>query len=917
MFGPMSEKQTRQEIIDKRLESAGWRLSDPSMVTSEHPILHQTGSSTGIGFSDYVLFAQDGSPIAVVEAKKTSVEAEIGREQAKQYAAGIERMGFQRPFIFYTNGYEIFFWDDTRYPPRKIYGFYSQDDLERLRFQNKERKLLSTTLIDSKICGRPYQIEAIRRVLETFTRRHRKALLVMATGTGKTRVAVGLIDVLMRCNWVKRVLFLADRNELLKQARDAFKEHLPNATWVRITRNDRPNNKRVYLATYPAMHGLYPTISPGFFDMVVADESHRSIYKRYKEILDHFDAYQLGLTATPVEYIDRNTFRLFETETGNPTYNFTLEEAVQSNPLYLVNFKVLSIQSRFQLEGIKAGQLPLPIQKKLIEEGKDIEEIDFEGTDLEKRVTNSGTNELMVREFMEQCIKDETGTRPGKSIIFAISHKHALRLERHFDELYPEYKGRLARVIDSHDPRAGTEGGLLDQFKDPKDPLKVAISIDMLDTGIDVPEIVNLVFAKPVFSRAKFWQMIGRGTRLCPDLFGPGKDKEYFLIIDHWKNFAYFQIDPPGKEPTPTLSVPERLFGVRLDKATAALTVGNQRVLKEITQAIREDIAALPKNTVNVKEKAEDVSMVAEETYWHYTGLSEIEHLRRSILPLMRTRSSEDFDALRFDIDIVVAQTALLDQDEQTLKRSRERIVKRIGELPLTLNQVRSQERFIRKVNGEPFWSAIFDKSLEDLRLKLRGLMKHRRKESRAIEKLDLEDITLVKEWVDFGPEMERATVAEYRRKVEEKIKTLLAENEVLQKIKQGEALDDYDIFSLTEALRSEDPYITEELLQSAYDNRTAKFIDFIRHILGLQKLQTRTEQITRSFDTFIARHNDYTADQIQFMQILKTFILEQGKVEKENLIDRPFTNLHPKGIRGLFSNSELTEIIEFIEEIG
>ncbi len=453
----MSETQTRQEIIDKRLKAADWRISDPTMVTAEHPVLHQASSSTGIGYSDYVLFAQDGSPIAVVEAKKTSVEAEIGREQARQYADGLQKMGHPRPFIFYTNGYDIFFWDDTRYPPRKIYGFYARDDLDRLRFQNKERQTLSSSLIDRNICDRPYQIEAIRRVLEAFTQVHRKTLLVMATGTGKTRVAMGIIDVLMRCNWVKRVLFLADRNELLKQARDAFKEYLPNAPWTRITQKNQPKDKRVYLATYPAMHGLYPTISPGFFDMVIADESHRSIYKRYKEILDHFDAYQLGLTATPVEYIDRNTFQLFETETGDPTYNYTLEEAVNNNPPCLVNFKVLSIQSRFQLEGIKAGQLPLQIQKKLIEEGKDLEEIDFEGTDLEKRVTNSGTNELIVREFMEQCIKDETGTRPGKSIIFAISHKHALRLQEHFDKLYPEFKGCIARVIDSHDPRAGTE----------------------------------------------------------------------------------------------------------------------------------------------------------------------------------------------------------------------------------------------------------------------------------------------------------------------------------------------------------------------------------------------------------------------------------------------------------------------------
>jgi type I restriction enzyme R subunit len=913
----MSEAQTRQEIIDKRLEAAGWRISDPTMVTAEHSVLYQPSSSTGIGYSDYILFAQDGSPIAVVEAKKTSVDAEVGREQAKQYADGIEKMGFVRPFIFYTNGYNIFFWNDTLDPPRKIYGFFTRDDLERIRFQNKEHLPLSSTLIDRKICDRPYQIEAIRRVLEALTSGHRKALLVMATGTGKTRTAIGLIDVLMRSNWVKRVLFLADRNELLRQARDAFKEYLPNAPWTRITKQNQPLDKRVYLATYPAMHGIYPTISPGFFDMVIADESHRSIYKRYKEILDHFDANQLGLTATPVEYIDRNTFQLFETESGDPTFNYTLEEAVNNEPSYLVNFKVLSIQSRFQLEGIKAGQLPLQIQKKLIEEGKDLEEIDFEGTDLEKRVTNSGTNELIVREFMEQCIKDETGTRPGKSIFFAISHKHAIRLEKQFDELYPEYKGRLARIIDSHDPRANTEGGLLDQFKNPKDPLKVAISVDMLDTGIDIHEIVNLIFAKPVFSRAKFWQMIGRGTRLCQDLFGPGKDKEYFLIIDHWKNFAYFQMNPPGKEPSTTLSVPERLFGARLDKAAVALTVGNNDILENTIKAIKDDIKSLPPDTVNVKEKAEELSMVKEDTYWYGFGLKEIDNLRKHILPLMRTRSAEDFDAMRFDIDIVEAQSALLDNDEETLKRKKGHILDKIQELPLTLNQVRAQKVMIQRVKSPGFWKTITEESLEDLRLRLRSMMRHRLKPDRQIEKLNLEDITLVKEWVDFGPELERSTVAEYRRKVEEKIKNLLASNEALQKLIKGESLNDYDIISLSETLRSEDPYITEDLLQRVYDNKTAHFIDFIRHILGLQKLLSRTEVIAQAFDDFISKHNDYSADQIQFIQILKTFVIEQGRVEKENLVAQPFTNLHPKGIRGLFTPNQISEILEFSDKIG
>jgi len=910
------EYQTRKEIIDKRLAEAGWDVENPTLVVSEQPVGYQA-TATGQGYIDYVLLASDRTPIAVVEAKKSTTDAEKGREQAKQYADGLMKEGNQRPFILYTNGYDIFFWDDRRYPPRKVYGFFTKDDLERLRFQDQESKPLSAILINKDIAGRPYQIEAIRRVLEALSNSRRKALLVMATGTGKTRVAMALIDVLMRSNWVKRVLFLADRNELLKQANNAFKEHLPNAPRVRISSKNCPHDKRVYLATYPAMHKLYPKFSPAFFDLIIADESHRSIYKRYKEIFDHFDSYQLGLTATPIDFIERNTFKMFETDDGEPTYAYTLDEAIENDPPYLVNFKVLNVRTRFQLEGIKAGQLPTAIQKKLVEEGKDLEEIDFEGTDLEKKVSNSGTNELIVREFMENCIRDASGTKPGKSIIFAISHKHALRLEKIFNELYPEFKGKLARVIDSHDPRASTDGGLLDQFKDPNNELMVAISVDMLDTGVDVPECVNLVFAKPVFSRAKFWQMIGRGTRLCENLFGPGKDKEEFLIIDYWNNFAYFKMAPDGKEPAKTESVPERLFRARLEKAEAAIATGNGEILAKTIKEIRQDIDALPDDTVNVKEKASHVAEVREEAAWYGIDNNFIAKLRAQILPLMRTRSAEDFDALKLDTDITVIQTALLNDDNENLEIGREKILKKVGELPLTLNQVRAKEDLIIKVKSEALWNTLNEEKLEELRLGLRNLMKHRQKVRHQTVQLDLADMTLVKEWVEFGPEMERAHVDEYRALVEQTIKDLVDVNPVLQKLVEGQELDEYDVLSLADILRSEDPYITEELLQRVYDNKTARFIDFIRHILGLQKLKTRTEVISKAFDAFISHHNDYSADQIRFIQTLKTFILEQGKAEKVDLINKPFTNIHPSGIRGVFNPSQINELLEFVSQIA
>ena len=569
------------------------------------------------------------------------------------------------------------------------------------------------------------------------------------------------------------------------------------------------------------------------------------------------------------------------------------------------------------MEGIRAGQLPVSVQKKLVAEGKDLEEINFEGTDLEKKVTNSGTNELIVREFMKECIKDENGVTPGKSIIFAISHNHALRLEEAFHKQFPQYKGRLARVIDSHNPRANTEGGLLDQFKDPQNPLKVAISVDMLDTGIDVPEIVNLVFAKPVFSRAKFWQMIGRGTRLCLNLFGPGKDKKNFLIIDHWNNFSYFEMQPEGKEPSSSRSVPEQLFQAKLDKATAVLSHSLEHLKEQTIQSLKEEINTLPMESVPVKERAGQVAQVREEAFWKGFNQDSIDFLQRYICPLMRTKLAKDFHSLRFDIDILESQIALIDKDTEQTEKSKDKIQKKISELPLTLNQVRAKEAIITKVKSQRFWDQLSEDSLEELRCELRNIIQYRSLPTSEMEKLDLEDMTLIKQNIEFGPEMEQASVAEYRKRLETKIQNLLSENEVLKRLKNGEEIDDVDAEHLAYILQSEDPYITLDNLRQVYDNKKAKFIDFINHVLGLQKLQTRSEIIAESFDRFIKNHSDFNSDQVRFLQILKTFMIERGKATKENLVSLPFTNLHQEGIMGVFKPPQIQEILSFVEEIS
>jgi len=523
-----NEAQTRKQIIDKRLAKSGWDIDNLAQVSTEldiwvglpEGIKKPENEYQGFQFADYALLGDDGYPLAIVEAKKTSKDARIGQEQARQYAENIQKNnpGRDIPFVFYTNGNDIYFWDTEKSPPRKVYGFPTRKDLERMLFLRKNEKPLSQELISRDISGRPYQIEAIRSVFESIDKYRRKILLVMATGTGKTRTCVSMLDVLMRTNRVQKVLFLVDRIALRNQALDAFKEFLPNAPiWPKIGEDEIATDRRVYAATYPTMLNIIQRedcpLSPHFFDMIVADESHRSIYNVYKNIFDYFDAIQVGLTATPKDAIEHNTFKLFECEDGMPTYAYTYEQALKNKPPYLSDFEVLKIRTKFQKEGIRKTTISIQEQQSLLADGKEPQEINYEGTDIEKKVTNKGTNALIVQEFMEECVKDDSGTLPGKTIFFAMTMKHARRLQEVFDNLYPEHKGNLSKVIVCDDPRVYGKGGLLDQFTN-KDMPRVAISVDMLDTGIDVREIVNLVFAKPVFSYTKFWQMIGRGTRL-------------------------------------------------------------------------------------------------------------------------------------------------------------------------------------------------------------------------------------------------------------------------------------------------------------------------------------------------------------------------------------------------------------------
>lgn len=521
---------------------------------------------------------------------------------------------------------------------------------------------------------------------------------------------------------------------------------------------------------------------------------------------------------------------------------------------------------------------------------------------------------------------------PGKTIFFCITKAHARRIEEIFDSLYPEYKGELAKVIVSEDPRVYRKGGLLDQFKH-NDMPRVALSVDMLDTGIDIHEITNLVFAKPVYSYTKFWQMIGRGTRLLENAkIKPWcTKKDEFLILDCWDNFEYFKLNPRGKELKPQIPLPVRLFGLRLEKIEKAIELNLAETAKKETQKLKAQMTTLPKNSVVIMEARHELQRLEEMNFWNNLTIEKLEFLKTVVKPLFRTVADTDFKAMRFEKDIVEVSLERLKGDKapyskpfsqndvifskyETLKLS---IIEEIGELPLSVNVVAKQEQLIRQAQTNHYWATISEEKFDELIEKLAPLMKYRESViPLGPEKFNLKDLISEKEYVEFGPQHEALSIAKYRELLEQKINELVLANPILQKLKEGQEISEAEAEQLSEELHDEHPHITIDLLRRVYNHRKAAFVQFIKHILGIEILQSFPETVSKGFDEFITAHSYLSSRQLQFLDLLRTFIIEKGELTRKNLIESPFTLLHPEGIRGIFNPNEIDEILKLTNEI-
>lgn len=908
-----NEAQTRKELIDAQLAKAGWYIGKPGLVEelrltdSEKAVREMAGSyQAGDEFADYALLGMDGKPLAIIEAKRSSRDALAGQRQASDYADRVQQIYGREPLIFLANGRGIWFWDKGRYPLRQVSGFFERDDLERISFQRRYRLLLEQVSHNPEIIDRPYQLEALRSVTEKLAKGYRKFLMVMATGTGKTRTTIALVDLLMRARWIQRVLFLADRRELVQQALGDFKEYMPNETRARVEQGEVDDTARVHVATYPSMMQVYQDLSAGYYDLIIADESHRSIYNRYKAIFDHFDALQLGLTATPTDYIDHNTFQLFECEDGLPSFNYGYDTAV--NEGYLVNYKVHYARTTFQIEGIKAGQLPSELEQQLKEQGIDLNEVDFEGSDLEHHVTNTGTTDAIVREFMDNCRRDSAETLPAKTIIFAIGHQHAVRIWESFNRLYPSLQAQgFAQIIDSHMER--TEK-LINDFKR-KDMPRIAISVDMLDTGIDVPAIQNLVFAKPVFSQVKFWQMIGRGTRLWRDP-QTNQCKESFLIFDFWNNFTYFNMNPEGEVAGPAEPLPVRLFRLRLDKLM--LQRGLQAEVEEQTtrQQLMAMLAQLPSDNINIQPHTEELARLQSSDAWQDVDEQQLTHLRQTIAPLTRFLPEVVLPVMTFEVRTERLATAYLSGDSDEVERMRDQITADLARLPINLPVVAAQREKLVWAQSDGFWDHLDIVRIMDLQATFAPLMRYRQREEQTLIHLNLPD-QIATRWLIYGPSGEGAFADRYRQEVEAYVRDLAEQHPSLRRLRKGEPLTEEDIQFMAHTLNQADLFITEDSLRQAYNHPNANLVDFLGHILGLIRLPSREDQIASAFDEFITQHPHFSARQITFLRVVRSQVLRQARLTTETFNYPPYNRV-ARADR-LFTSDELDEIVAFANQ--
>lgn len=913
-----NEDLTRKIYIDTLLREAGW--NPYGLNVAEYPVkncMPKADGSYGDGFVDYVLWGDDGKPVAIVEAKRTKRDPRVGQHQAKCYADCIQKEYGQRPVIFYSNGFRTWIWDDVSYAPREVFGFYTKDELQTLIQRRTAKKPLATQTINNLITDRPYQHAAIRSVTEILEKSHREGLLIMATGTGKTRVSASIIDLLSKANWVKRVLFLADRNALIHQAKTNLNDYLPNLPAVDLTKEKEDESSRIVFSTYQTMINMIDGetdgdnrfYSVGHFDLIIFDEIHRSVYNRYKHIFKYFDGIRLGLTATPKADTDRDTYALFDMEAHNPTFAYELAEAVSSG--FLVPPKAISVPIKFQRHGIKYTDLSEEEKNSYEEQfadpitGQFPEEID--ATALNKWLFNDNTVDKVIAHLMQYGIKVEGGDKLAKTIVFARSHQHAKFIEERFNKQYPAYKGDFLKVIDYHEEY---RYDLLNKFKEKTKMPQIAVSVDMLDTGIDVPEVCNLVFFKPIRSSVKFWQMIGRGTRLCKDLFGLGHDKKQFIIFDFCENFEFFNASPNGIAAVSSKSLSQRLFELRLRLAFVLLHQEASELQdygQALIQQLIQQTQALNTDSFVVRQHWEVVEKYRDANRWNALSDLDVKELFDHIAPLMEETDQDEL-AKRFDALMLDIQMAILNGEKKQAELI-QKVINTAGRLmkKASIPAVAQKMHTLKTIQNTLFWEGASILSIENVRIEIRDILKFLDIENTPIYYTHFEDEFdgNIKEH-ELGYAFNDLTV--YKRRVEQYL-TEQSNHITIHKLRNNIPITQGELNELERMLFEQGTIGTKAEFIKAYQEQPLG--RFIRSIVGLE-----VNAAKQAFSE-ILNNQTFNSKQIHFIDTIINYLSVKGIIEPSMLFEAPFTDINSNGIMGLFDEATSTRIIALIAEIN
>lgn len=902
-----TEHETRKQYIDAMLRDAGWRLGADWLEEVE---LQGMPNHAQVGFADYVLYGDNGKPLAVIEAKRTSVDPAKGRQQAKLYADLLEKQHGRRPVVFLTNGFETYL-QDNQYPERQVAALYSKRDLEKLFNLRRMRQPLTDIQVDKNIAGRYYQEGAIKAVCHTFdAKNRRKALLVMATGSGKTRTAVALCKVLLERGWVKNILFLADRTSLVTQAKRSFVNLLPDLSVTNLCEEKDNTAAHCVFSTYQTMLGCIDTVTDeqgklftcGHFDLLICDEAHRSIYNKYRDIFRYFDAPLVGLTATPKDEIDKNTYAIFDLEKGMPTYGYELAQAVKDG--YLVDFLSVETKLKFLEEGITYDQLS--------EEDKAAYEDTFtdENGELPEKIESSALNEWVFNEdtirevlhiLMEYGLKIDYGEKLGKTIIFAKNHRHAEMILEVFQREYPHLGDGFAQVIDNYMTYAQSA---IDNFSDPGKLPQIAISVDMLDTGIDVPEVLNLVFFKKVMSKAKFWQMIGRGTRLCPGLLN-GADKNQFYIFDFCGNFAFFRMSQ-GKPVHAQLSLQGALFRLKgeivyklqdMAYQTEELVPFRQALVKELLGKAQE----LNRDNFAVKQHLRAVERFSKEETYQGLVYDDIREMEEELCPLILPDADDPkalrFDALLYGIELAYMVGKTSTKARRDLVRQAEAVAS-VGNIP----EIQEQKELLDRILHTDYLERAGLNEFEHIRKSLRDLMKYVLPSGHSYS-TNFDDQILETEWHES--QLETDDLKNYRAKAEFYVREH-QDSPAIAKLKSNLPLTQQDVAELESILWSQ--VGTQEDYEAEYGEKPLG--EFVREVVGMDMKAAK-----EAFSVYL---NDVNLDdrQIYFVNQIVEYIVQNGLMKDLSVLQKPpFTDLG--SISQVFDAGNWKKIREIIQKIN